>query len=92
MTVMSFQSSYLVQAQKLESIGQLAAGIAHEINTPTQYVSYNTNFLKEQFERLGPLIDKYQALFEVLETKYSHNHAGHDGDCRQAQQKRSAGT
>ena len=34
----------LLQAQKLEAIGQLAAGIAHEVNTPTQYVSDNTAF------------------------------------------------
>jgi PAS domain S-box-containing protein len=39
----------LAQATKLESIGQLAAGIAHEINTPVQYVSDNTRFLSESF-------------------------------------------
>jgi PAS domain S-box-containing protein len=40
----------LAQAQKLRSIGQLASGIAHEINTPTQYVGDNIRFLKEAFE------------------------------------------
>ncbi len=37
----------LANARRLESIGQLAAGIAHEINTPTQYVGDNTRFLQD---------------------------------------------
>ncbi len=44
--------SDLVHAQKLESVGQLAAGIAHEINTPMQYIGDNTHFLKNSVDRL----------------------------------------
>lgn len=49
----------LVQAQKLESIGQLAAGVAHEINTPMQYVADNIRFLNESFEGLLKVIAAY---------------------------------
>jgi len=43
-------------SQKMESIGRLAAGIAHEINTPMQYISDNTNFLKDAFQSFTTLL------------------------------------
>jgi PAS domain S-box-containing protein len=47
-------------AQKLESIGQLASGIAHEINTPIQYVGDSIHFVKEALGDLFELIGLYE--------------------------------
>jgi PAS domain S-box-containing protein len=58
--------SRLSQAQKLRSVGQLAAGIAHEINTPVQYVGDNTRFLQEAFEALFRVLKGYGSLLSAV--------------------------
>ncbi len=57
----------LRHAQKLEAIGQLAAGIAHEINTPVQYIGDNINFMRKSFEDVIPLFNAIQRLQEAAE-------------------------
>lgn len=50
----------LLQSQKLEAIGSLAAGIAHEINTPVQYITDNLNFLSEGLKRMVEFLDEFK--------------------------------
>ena len=61
------QQSKLAQSQKLESIGQLAAGIAHEINTPIQFIGDNTRFLKESFGGLRELLTACESVLASAE-------------------------
>lgn len=52
----------LTHSQKLSAIGQLAAGVAHEINTPIQYVGDNLTFLQKVFDQLLPVLQAAAAL------------------------------
>jgi PAS domain S-box-containing protein len=53
-------------AQKLESVGRLAAGVAHEINTPIQYVGDSVQFLRSAYDDLTRLIESIQQRIEIV--------------------------
>jgi signal transduction histidine kinase/HAMP domain-containing protein len=53
-------------AQKLESVGRLAAGVAHEINTPVQFVSDNVQFVRTSMADLASVISAYRQLGQAV--------------------------
>jgi two-component system, NtrC family, sensor kinase len=58
----------LAQAQKLESVGQLAAGVAHEINTPVQFVSDNVQFVRTSLPDIVAVIHAYRNLRQAVQS------------------------
>jgi PAS domain S-box-containing protein len=73
----------LRQSQKLEAIGRLASGIAHEINTPIQFVGNQNTFLREAIEGLTRLCAAYGAFVDQVA-------ASGTGDAQALKQVRAA--
>ena len=65
-------STRLHQSEKLASLGQLAAGVAHEINNPIGYVSSNLNTLNKYIAIYDKTIDQLQAQASALQSVPSH--------------------
>jgi signal transduction histidine kinase len=59
----------LLSAQKMEAIGSLAAGIAHEINTPIQYVSDNVSFVADSAQAIFGVLDHAEEVMQALEKR-----------------------
>jgi two-component system, NtrC family, sensor kinase len=57
----------ILQTEKMSSIGQLAAGVAHEINNPTGFVSSNLKSLADYYEAISRLLVKYREILSLLE-------------------------
>lgn len=55
-------------SNRLEVVGQLAAGIAHEINTPVQYIGDNLRYVSDQLDILIELVRRYQNLSELIQS------------------------
>jgi two-component system, NtrC family, sensor kinase len=59
----------LVRASRMEAVGQLAAGVAHEVNTPVQFIGDGVRFLRDCIEDLRSVHDESAAVLEGLRVR-----------------------
>lgn len=67
--VLKRNQAQLVQTEKMAGLGQLAAGVAHEINNPVGFVMSNLQTLKKYAISLKRMISEYESLLHVVEEK-----------------------
>lgn len=63
--------SYLVQSEKMASLGTLVAGVAHEINNPVNFITSSIEPLRQDVSDIQNLLMKYSSLVESLESQLS---------------------
>jgi signal transduction histidine kinase len=80
--------SALVQNEKMASLGQMVAGVAHEINTPLGYVRNNVEMLQDMFGQMRDVLAQYSILGSMLADENSFDEADLT---RQLQQASAAG-
>ncbi len=56
----------LRQSQKLEAVGRLAAGVAHEINTPVQFIGDSAHFLVDAFQSVHEVMERLRAVRDAV--------------------------
>jgi signal transduction histidine kinase len=62
------QMADIEHSSRMEAMGRLSAGVAHEINTPMQYIGDSLRYLSKSFERLEPVLDLLPEIFSILES------------------------
>lgn len=60
--------AHLVQSEKMASLGQMVAGVAHEINTPLGYVQNNMEIARDAYGKMAALNGAYDALYDLLQS------------------------
>lgn len=61
--------SQLLQSEKLASLGQLAAGVAHELNNPISFVNSNLGTLSEYVKEIKKLLEKYEKMERIIKVE-----------------------